>query len=434
MTYEESLTYIHSRKRFCGEPTLERMAELMCRMGDPQKKLKFVHIAGTNGKGSTTAMTANVLRHAGYKTGQYISPFVLCFRERMQIDGEMILEEELAQITAQVKLHCDAMENETCGYAPTEFEVVTAIALEWFARRGCDIVCLEVGLGGRFDATNVIDPPLVQVIMSISLDHTAILGDTVSQIAFEKCGIIKGGVTVCYPLQEIDTLSTIMEQCAQKGSTLIQPNVNSITMRSEALFRTCFCYGDLEITPSLAGEHQVYNAVTVVEICRQLRAQGFGIKDSDIVQGIASTRFPARMELLSDKPLIVLDGAHNPSGAQVLERVLEQLGEHKITVMMGMLTDKDWKHSAACIARHAARFIAVTPQSARALPAAELAETAKIHCADVQSYESIPQALHLAVENLCADDVLVVCGSLYLAAQVRPQLLEYTVQSRKATE
>lgn len=432
MTYEESLAFIHSHKRFSGASTMAHITELLNRMGNPQNKLKFVHIAGTNGKGSTTTMTANILRHAGYKTGLYISPFVLCFRERMQINGVMISERELAEITAEVKQHCDAMAKN--GSEPIEFELVTAIALQWFARQGCDIVCFEVGLGGRFDATNVIAPPLVQVITSISLDHTAILGDTIEQIAFEKCGIIKGGVTVCYPVQELSALSVIMEQCAIKGSTLVQPNANSIEVLNHTLFDTVFCYRGLELHPSLAGEHQIYNAVTVVETCIQLRLQGFGIKDSDIVYGIGNTHFPARMEVLSRKPLIVLDGAHNPSGTQALERALQQLSTHKITVIMGMLADKDWKDSSARIARHAAKFIAVTPPSPRALSAEQLALVVKQHCADVQSCNNIPQATALAVENLGEQDALVVCGSLFLAAEVRPILLAHTANHHKTTK
>lgn len=435
MNNKEALEYIHSHKRFDGEPTLARMRGLMKRLGDPQNTLQFMHIAGTNGKGSTTAMAASVLQRAGYKTGRYVSPFVLCFRERMQVDGEMILEHELAELADEVR-RCEAemtapdrKENST-GHLqcpPTEFEVVTAIAFLWFARRECDIVCLEVGLGGRFDATNVIAPPLVQVVTSISLDHTEILGDAVEQIAFEKCGIIKGGVTVCSPGQQVEALAVVMECCAEQGSTLVQPNESALEPLDMGVFTLRFRYGGLELSPSLAGAYQMQNAVTAAEACRQLRAGGFAVSDDDIAYGIAHTAFPARLEPLCRAPLVLLDGAHNPSGAAALEQVLMALrseGWGAITVLMGMLADKDWQSAAERIARCADGFIAVTPENPRALSGERLAQHAGQFCARCEWHEPPEQAAVEAFASLREGGVLVVCGSLYLAAQLRPVLLK----------
>lgn len=425
--YEQALVYIHAHKRFCGAPTLARMRRLMELLGDPQNALRYVHIAGTNGKGSTTAMCAEVLAHAGYKTGRYVSPYVLCFRERMQVNGVMISEAELAELADEVRRCEDVMAKTGDENRPTEFETVTAIAFLWFASQRCDIVCLEVGLGGRFDATNIIQPPAVQVITAISLDHTAILGDTVEEIAYEKCGVIKGGTTVCYPLQPVGALAVIMETCALRGSILVQPSAGAVEKLTESFFAPRFSYGDLTLSPSLLGEHQIYNSVTAAEACRVLRSQGFAVSDSDIRYGIANTIFPARLELISKTPLVLLDGAHNPGGAQALESALLALkneGCGKLTVIMGMLADKDWQHSAERIARCADTFVAVTPDNPRALPAAELAGYALRFCGTVQCPKTHAEAC--AAEQLALlraeGGTLVVCGSLYLAAQLRPVL------------
>ncbi|MEG2851528.1 MAG: folylpolyglutamate synthase/dihydrofolate synthase family protein [Hydrogenoanaerobacterium sp.] len=428
MNYDEALEYIHAHKRFSGAPTLARMRKLMYLLGNPQSSLRFVHIAGTNGKGSTTAMTAAVLKNAGFKTGQYVSPFVLCFCERMQINGKMISENELAEIAEAVR-RCEevlAKKGESCR--PTEFEVVTAIAFVWFARQKCDIVCLEVGLGGRFDATNVIEPPAVQIITAISLDHTAILGDSVEKIAYEKSGIIKGATVICYPLQPTNALAVIMEQCALCGASLIQPNINSVQHLGTSFFEPRFNYGGLTLQPSLLGEHQTCNAITVVEACRALRTVGFGISDENICNGIANTVFPARLEPLSREPVILLDGAHNPGGAEALESALLTLkseGYKSLTVLMGMLEDKDWQHSVERIARCADSFIAVTPCNPRALAAEALAEHARLFCAHGMCAQSVASAAEAAARQLprTGGGALVVCGSLYLAAQLRPVLL-----------
>ena len=422
MDYRETLDYIASFSLFGSKLGLERLTELLRRLGNPQNHLKFVHVAGTNGKGSTTTMLANILHRAGYKTGLYISPYVLCFRERMQINGEMIPEGELADCATLVRGFVDEMARE--GDSPTEFEVETAIAFEWYKRSGCDIVCLEVGLGGRYDATNVIAPPELQIVTSISLDHTHILGDTVAKIAYEKAGIIKGGVTVAYALMDPEALAVIMEECAKCGGTLIQPSAGAIQILEEGLLGTDFTYGETRLHASLPGRFQVYNAATVVEAARQLARQGWHISEQDIAYGIANTWFPARVEVLSREPLTILDGAHNPSGTQALEQVLAGLAPRPITVIMGMLADKDYETALACIAKHAARFIAVTPPNPRALPAEELAKNAARYCTEVCWRETLTRAVDLAVDSLPQNGVLVMCGSLYLAAELRPIALE----------
>ena len=243
MTYEEVLQFIFFRPRLGRhKPGTQRMEKLLRQLGNPQKKLKFVHIAGTNGKGSVTAMTANCLKLAGYKTGHFISPFVLEFRERIQIDGEMIPKEKLIEYADRVKKIVDEMDGQ--NEIINSFEIDTAIGFLWFAEEHCDIVCLEVGLGGLYDATNVINIPLVTAITSISLDHTNLLGDTTAKIAWEKCGVIKSGsVVVTYPTQDRDALAVIMERCAAMQVPLIVPAMGGVTVLDNAVLHTRVQYG-----------------------------------------------------------------------------------------------------------------------------------------------------------------------------------------------
>ena len=252
MTYEEALKEVNSRLRFGVKPGLERIEKLLTKLSNPQKKLKFVHVAGTNGKGTTCTLISSVLRKAGYVTGLYTSPYVIDFRERFQIDGEMISEEEL---TKEVELVSKAAkELESKGEAVTEFEFITALAFHWFAARHCDVVVLEVGLGGRFDATNVIDTPEAAAIMSISLDHTAILGDTLAKIAGEKAGIIKpGGRVVLYPTQAEEVKAVIQKTCEERGASLVIPRLEEAAVLGATLFGTEFAVDGLTLKTPFFG-------------------------------------------------------------------------------------------------------------------------------------------------------------------------------------
>ena len=371
MNYQESEAFIHSFHRFTKEPGLNGIRTLLSLLGEPQKKLRFIHIAGTNGKGSTTVMCASVLREAGYRTGMFVSPYVLTFRERIQVDGQMIPEEEIAKLCEKIQLAVEKMTQS--GIAPAEFEVVTALGMLWFAKQNCDVVCLEVGLGGRLDATNVIDQSLVSVICAIGYDHTQILGDTLQKIAFEKCGILKpGGICVSYPQQDPEALAEIMAQCAQKENRLIIPNAKSVEICTESILGSRFYYHGLTFELPLAGRHQIYNFLTAFSAIEAVKLQGFAISDKNITDGIAKVVFPARMEQISVEPLVILDGAHNLQGCEALAKAMPLTPKKKV-VIMGMLRDKDWLHAAARIAQEAEMFFAVSPENPRALPAGELA-------------------------------------------------------------
>ena len=420
MNYKETLQYIHSLLRFGSRPGLERIRILLERLGNPQDKLKFIHVAGTNGKGSTTSMIVAALSKAGYRTGQYISPYVVKFRERMQIDGEMIGKDELSALMDRVRPEIEAMAAK--DEIITEFEAITAAAFLWFYERGCDIVCLEVGLGGRFDATNVIGTPEASVICSISLDHVEILGHTLSQIAMEKCGIIKPhGITVCYPLQEPEALAVIMEHAAENENLLVMGNFASAEILEENMLGSRFLYRDMELELSMAGQHQIANAITAVETLLTLRSKGYALSDTAIKEGLASVRFPARMEVLSRSPLIVLDGAHNLSGMEALERVVASL-DKKVTIIMGMLSDKDYQACAALMAPHVKKFAAIWPENPRALDPKVLADLVRPYCQETEAFESYDAAISFAMEGLLPEDALFICGSLYLSTSMREKM------------
>ena len=413
MTYNECLTFIHSLDRFGSVPGLERISELLELLSNPQEKLKFIHVAGTNGKGSVTMYCASVLKKAGYRVGTYISPFVVDFRERIQFCGEYISEAELCEVIEEIMPHYEDMKSR--GLQITEFELITAAAFLYFSKKDCDIVCLEVGMGGRFDATNVILSPIVSVIVSISFDHVNILGDTLEKIAFEKCGIIKPTCpVVSYPEQDEDVLAVIMESCAVKGCRLTVPNFNSVQIVSNELFDTRFIYDGFEISPKLLGNHQIKNAITAIEALKIVRGAGFNITDEDISSGISDTVFPARMEILSKDPLVIVDGAHNLSGAQTLADSLKKLPEKPI-IIMGMLADKDFESVVKLIAPLGEEFVAVTPNNPRKLDCKSLCEVASRYTTACY-FEEYADAVEYALKN---NQAVVVCGSLYLASDMR---------------
>ncbi len=416
MNYTETLEYIHSLKQFGVTPGLERIRRLMELLGNPQNSLRFVHIAGTNGKGSTAAMLAGVLRRAGYQTGLFVSPFVLDFCERIQLNGRMIPRDELCAVMDEVRAARERVE----GEAPNEFETITAAGLLWFSRKKCDVVVLEVGLGGRYDATNIIPPPLAAVITAIDLDHTHLLGERVEQIAAEKCGIIKPRTpVVSYPDQSPEALGVIMEHCAQNGSVLHMGSLGGVQLLQSGLEGSRIAVQGHELFIPLAGRHQVANCLTVLSAVDVLRQQGFALPWQAVEEGIAATRFPARMEVLCRQPLVVLDGAHNPAGARALAEALTLLEGRPITALCGMLADKDWQTSVDLVTARCSRVVAVQPQNPRALPAGQLAQRAALHCPAVAA-DTLQQGWQLAKSY---GDPVLIWGSLYLAADLRAIVL-----------
>lgn len=425
MTYEEAINKISSLMRFGSKPGLERIQKLLGLMGNPQDTLKFVHVAGTNGKGSTCALMASVLKKSGYRTGLFISPYITDFCERMQINGEKIPHEELAEIVEKIFPLVEKM-NEG-GEIITEFELVTAIAFQWFAQKQCDIVVLEVGLGGRLDSTNVIRTPLVSVITSISLDHTKVLGDTLEQIACEKSGIIKdGGVTVCYPDQKSEALAVIRKTAAERKNRFVLADMRSIETLSMNLTGTGLLYGELLVSLPFLGEHQVKNAVTALAALEVLKEEGYHISGHSIESGFSSASFPARMEVLSVNPTIIIDGAHNPNGmAALADAIRKYLPNRKITAIVGMLGDKDVTSSIQFLNGLFTNVITLAPNNPRAMKAEKLAECFRLNGIPASAMENAEEALHKGLSMLGDDGVLLICGSLYLAGDIRPLVLRF---------
>ena len=420
MTYEKAVKTIHSLLRFGIKPGLDRIKKLMSYMGNPQNGMKFVHVAGTSGKGSTSNMVASVLSSAHLKTGLFTSPFVVDFRERIQIDGRMIPQNALARITEALMPHVDSMARN--GEIITEFELITAIAFVWFFEQKCDVVVLETGLGGRFDATNVIKSPIVSVITAISLDHTDILGDTVRKIAAEKCGIIKrSSVTVTYSEQHPDALPVIMETCAAMNNRLVIPNFSSVRITSSSLSGTDFYYGGMELSLSLVGEHQVKNSITAIEAAK-LCFEKLNVKPktAHFKRGLSAVRLPARIEVLSHSPIVILDGGHNPEKIGMLAKLLKQHVKAKcITGIIGMLRDKDVESSVSLIAPLLSRVYVAEIDNERALSSEAFADLLRKYC----KVDILDNSAEKIILNLSDNDALVVCGSLYLCGQLRQKLI-----------
>ena len=428
MTTQQAIEALHALPRMGqGAPGLARMQNLCDHLGNPEKELQCIHIAGTNGKGSLAAMTSSILTAAGYKTGLTISPYVVDFRERFQIDGEMIPPRTLASLTQKVMDAVDAIEAEG-GEKPVEFEAVTALALLWFAREKCDLVVLETGLGGRCDATNIVPHKLVAAITKIGSDHKEVLGDTLDKIAAEKAGIIKeGAVVVNYPDQPAEAMGPILTAAAEAHTSIITPDKDDLTLLRGKRLENRIDYGGYRAALRLPGTHQANHAAMAVEIALALwREFGYDISDDAILQGLADARMPARIEVLRRHPLLLLDGCHNPDGAKMLAATLTRADfEENLVGVLGVLADKDYKDMLSDLAPCFAKIYTVTPNCPRALSAEELQKEARFHT-DAEAADSVADAIRKAVDYADENNLagVVVCGSLYLAAEARPLLLK----------
>ena len=421
MTYEQALEYIHSLNRFGIKPGLERITALLNKLDNPQNKLKFIHIAGTNGKGSTSTALSNIMIEAGKKTGLFISPFVVDFRERIQINGEYISNEDLSRLTQKISLIVPSVEKEVEDNI-TEFEFITALMFTFFAEQKCDVVVLEVGLGGRLDSTNVIKKPLATVITKIALDHTAVLGDTIEKIAAEKCGIIKNGsAVITSSLQNPNALLVIKQTAINNNAELFIADMADVTNVNVMPFGSEFTYNNINVSLNLPGKHQIENMVAVIKTALIL-----GIDKSFIQKGIAKTVFPARLEVLSKNPLVILDGAHNENGADVLA---DYLDEHKLSpvTIMGMMADKNCEAVIQKIAsRSKALYTVKVEGNPRTETAEKLAKTAKKYCDNSTPINDYITALDAAVKKAREQALpLLICGSLYLASDIRDMIINY---------
>ncbi len=411
MNYQQALEYTQSLKRLGKTPGLACLWRVMNALGNPQETLKVIHVAGTNGKGSVCAMTASVLQEAGYKTGLFTSPYLVDFRERFQVGGEYIPKETYAVLCERVKT---AMEEQ--GEELSQFAFITAVAYLWFAEERCDLVVLETGLGGRLDATNLVEHPLVCAITNVSLDHTELLGNTVEEIMAEKCGIMKeNGVTVLSLGQSVEAVAVAMETAAKTGNRLVLPNAPSLKMNEVSVKGTVFTYGDEEYTLSLLGEYQPVNAVTALEIVNVLSQKGYGVSKPAVQKGLKNARHPGRCQVLRSSPLVLLDGAHNPHGAAALAKTLDSfLQGEKAVGICGVMSDKAATHLRDAVAPYLDSLVAVTPNSPRSLPAEELATLFSQVCQTQTAL--VDEQLISYIKSQTTP--VVIFGSLYLAGEI----------------
>ncbi len=404
------LTFYSDTPKFTHAPGLEVMRALMARLGDPQRRLRCVHIAGTNGKGSCAAMVYAMLRSAGYRTGLYTSPDLTGPQERIKVDGVDITFEDFARVTAHVRAACEGLPE------PSFFEKMTAAAFLYFAEKRCDYVVLEVGLGGRLDATNIIEEPAVSVIMPIGLDHTGVLGDTLAAIAAEKAGIVKPGRPAVSAPQPPEAAAVIRERCRQVGAALHEVDITKIQPLAHSPEGQRFSYGDMgDISLALLGGHQTANAAAAIEAGRLL-----GLSDEHIRAGLAAARWPCRLEVVRRDPPVVLDGAHNGHGVRALAAALaDYFPGVRFTMVMGVMADKPWREMLAYMQPLAESFVCLTPDGPRALPGRELAQA--VQTVPARAAEDIDQAL-----ALCRAGGGPVCafGSLYYIGYFRRRFLE----------
>ena len=423
MNATEAIEYIHSVCWKGSIPGLGRTQTLLAKMGNPEKSLKFIHIAGTNGKGSTAAMTASILRKAGYRTGLYTSQFIYRFHERMQVDGVEISDEELAAVTEYVKPLAQSMEE-----SPTEFELVCCIAFEYFKRQNCDIVVLEVGMGGAFDATNVIETPEVAVITNIGLDHTEVLGDTVEKIAETKAGIFKeNGHAVVY--RSTPSVEEVFERvCAQRNVSLKKADFEGLRLRSHGLEGQVFdCGSRKELFLPLLGDHQLHNAAVVLSIADTLMEKGWNITEEHIRQGLRDTRWPGRFDIMRRDPLFIIDGGHNPQCIEALvKNIRDYLQGKNLIILTGVLADKDYADMYKPVMPYARKFVCITPPSPRKLEAADLAAHLRAAGAEAVACESILEGVRTAMDLAGEDGVVLSFGSLYSIGSIRDALEEVT--------
>ena len=411
MNIEECMSFINSYTKSGGRITdLSRARELMKRVGDPQERLKFVHIAGTNGKGSTLEYIANALQFAGYKTGKFTSPFVLHYTDRIRINDDEIDEQSLCDIAEFVKDRVD-------DRAYSQFEITMAIAMLWYEREKCDIVVLETGIGGLLDSTNVIPPPLVSVITSISLDHTALLGETVEEIASHKAGIIKGGSAVILSEDNPESVRELVRKTAEETGAELIPCEPCRPSPDGGLYSP-FIYRGITLTPAMPGIHQKYNAQAAITACIYLRGKGFSVSDSAVIRSIETTQVRARVQYIDGEPPVIVDGGHNPAGVGMLSLMLMYLSTRrkKIYTVMGMVDSKDYIGCIKTISELSDRLFAVDGFAANAVPAETIADIASFRTeAETGTLaECVEKAKALALEN---NGVAVICGSLYLASE-----------------
>lgn len=422
MTYEEARRFLENCNQYAGELTLEPLREMLRRLGNPQDKLSFVHIAGTNGKGSILAYVSTILFKAKYRVGRYVSPTIFGYRERIQVNGVSISREDLTRLTEKVERVGAQMLSEGLRH-PTMFEAETAVAFLYFLEQGCEIVVLEAGMGGRTDATNVIQNTLVAVLASISMDHMGFLGDTLFEIAENKAEIIKPGCMVVSVKQMEEAERAVMERSKKVGCSVVVADADAAVHRKRGLFQQTFDYKEQEsVEIALSGEYQFINAVAALEVVEALRKKGYQIPEEAVRSGLKETVWKGRFTVVAKEPYVIVDGAHNRDAAKRLRETIEQyLSDKRLIYIMGVLADKEYERVIEETVSFASEIVTVmTPDNERALPAEKLAEAVAKYHVPVQAAESIADAVERAYALARKEDVILAFGSLsYLGELIR---------------
>ncbi len=427
MNFEEAVSFIRAQRG--SKFGLERIIALCNALGNPQKKLKFIHVAGTNGKGSTVTMLSKTLINAGYKTGIFMSPYLERFEEQISINGEHISQPDVIRLTEHVK---ELFRNTPPEDFPSEFEIVTAIAFEYFYRNNCDVVVLECGLGGRLDSTNVIPAHICSVITKISLDHTDFLGNTIGQIASEKAGIIKkSSIVISYHNQEPEVIQILEERAKCLDCEFVPANSKSLKVLSSDLSGSVFSYEGENYELRLVGSHQCENALTVIETVKALKRVGFEITHENLLNALKEATVPARLEVLCTNPIVILDAAHNADGVAALANSIDNLLKSRpLITVMGMLADKDYPFCVSQLAKRSDALFAVTPNNPRALDAQILAQYAEKDCQNVKPFSEYKEALSAAMKSAGSCGTVLICGSIYMAGGMRNILQNILTNSR----
>ena len=425
MNYNEAMKYITEVGNFGSNYGLERTFRLLELLGNPQDNLKLIHVAGTNGKGSTTAMITKMLNGLGYKVGMYTSPFLEEFEERIQINGENIPKDVLAELVTYIKPYIDKVKEEGYGH-PTEFEMITVLMLLYFEREKIDFGVVEVGLGGRLDSTNVIIP-IVSVITSISFDHTNLLGNNLREIAGEKCGIIKRNIpTIVFPQQE-EVMDVVIKKCEKENSKLYIVNFNDAQLldivKGDKTFQKVKIKGEKEyiLELPLLGEHQIYNLALAIKVMEVVEKQGFiHLNNKAIENSVREVMWKGRLEVLSNNPLIVIDGAHNIQGITTLKNNIQKYFNYKdVYLILGILADKDVEMMVKEITPLAKKVYAVTPHSIRAELAQDLRDEIIKYNENCKAYEDYEEAFNNALKDAKENDLIIASGSLYMIGDMR---------------
>ena len=421
MTLEQSLNYIHGLYRKGTKPSLARIRQLLDMLGNPHKKLKFIHIAGTNGKGSTAAMTASILQKAGYQTGLFTSPYIYRFNERIQVNGQQIPDETVCMLTERLSALAAQMDE-----LPTEFDFVTAMAMVYFSSVGCDIVVLEVGVGGALDTTNIIDTPEVAVITNIGLDHTELLGNTVEEIAAVKAGIFKeGGSAVVY--RATPSVEQVYEDiCREKNVSLKKADFEGLKLHSCDLTGQVFdCGSRKDLRLPLLGDHQLHNAAVVLAVIDTLIEKGYRITEENIYDGIACVTWPGRFDIMHKDPLFIIDGGHNPQCIDAMvKNIRDYLAGRRLIVLTGVLADKDYGEMFRPVMPYVEKFVCITPDNPRKMPAQALAAHLQQAGAQAEAFDTVAAGVRRAMALADREGVVLCFGSLYSIGDIRAGLEE----------